>query len=87
MNDLTVRFEVNDDAYYLLGGIEGQVSENLYETMYDFLVGFDVEMQMELADYMVDAVGFGCEHYTGIGHIDDNLKSIYLRIDKELGRI
>ena len=51
------------------------------------MVGLDNDMQFELADYMLDNVLSGHEHYTSIEYIDDNLKSIYLRIDKELERI
>lgn len=87
MNDLTVQFDVDEDAFILLGNIERQISESLYNSIYDFLMGLDKEMQVELVDYIADAVGFGCEHYTNINYIDENLKSIYLRIDKELGRI
>lgn len=87
MNDLTAQFDVDDDAFIMLGNIERQISESLYYTIYDFLMGLDKKMQVELVDNIADAVGFGCEHYTNINHIDENLKSIYLRIDKELGRI
>lgn len=87
VNDLTVQFDVDEDAFILLGNIEQQISESLYYSVYDFLMGLDKEMQVELVDYIADAVGFGCEHYTNINHIDENLKSIYLRIDKELARI
>ena len=86
-SDLKLQFCMNDDAYVMLDSIEGRVSENLHNLMYDFLLGLDYDLQKELADFMVDAVIFGCEHYTDIDHIDEYLKSIYLRIDKELDRI
>ena len=87
LNDLKLQFCMNDDAYVMLDSIDGRVSENLHISMYDFLLGLDMDLQLKLADYMVDAVIFGCEHYTDIDHIDEHLKSIYLRIDKELGII
>ena len=87
LNDLTLQFYVCDDAYVLLDSIESHVSNKLYNSMHDFLLGLDMELQVELADYMVDSVAFGCEHYTNIDYIDEYLKSIYLRIDKELCRI
>ena len=86
-NDLTGLFIVYGPARILLTEVKRRVSKDLYSRICNFLVGLDNDMQFELADYMLDNVLSGHEHYTSIEHIDDNLKSIYLRIDKELGRI
>lgn len=86
-NDLTGLFKVYGPARILLTNVKRRVSKDLYSRICNFLIGLDNDMQLELADYMLDEVMSGHEHYTGIEHIDENLKSIYLRIDKELGRI
>lgn len=87
LNDLTGQFKVYGAARILLTDVKRRVSKDLYFRICNFLIGLDKEMQLELADYMLDEVMGGHEHYTNINHIDENLKSIYLRIDKELGRI
>jgi len=86
-NDLTGLFKVYGLARILLTEVKRRVSKDLYSRICNFLIGLDNDMQLELADYMLDEVMGEYEHYTSIEHIDENLKSIYLRIDKELGRI
>ena len=86
-NDLSMQFEIDDAAYSVFVNIEGRVNDELYNQMYDYMLGFDKEMQLVIADNLLDAVIYGWEHYTYIDHVDDKLKSFYLLIDKELGRI
>ena len=87
MNDLSMQFEVDDAAHSVFANIEGRVNDELYNQMYGYMLGFDKEMQLVIADNLLDAVIYGWEHYTHIDHVDDKLKSFYLLIDKELGRI
>ena len=60
------------------------VSQKLYEDMMDYLLGFNDDMQLEIADNLLDAVCYGWEHYIGIHHIDMKLKSFYLLIEEEM---
>ena len=64
--------------------IEERVSNKLYEDMMDYLLGFNDDMQLEIADNLLDAVCYGWEHYIGISHIDTQMRSFYLLIEKEM---
>lgn len=64
--------------------IEERVSKKLYEDMMDYLLGFTEDMQLEIADNLLDAVCYGWEHYIGIPHIDTNMKDFYLSIEEEI---
>ena len=86
-NDLRMQFEIDETAYSVFVNIEGRVNDELYNQLYDYMLGFDKEMQLVIADNLLDAVIYGWEHYTYIDHVDDKLKSFYLLIDKELVRI
>ena len=87
MNDLSSNFEIDETALSVLTNIEGKVGNDLYNQIYDYLFGFNAEMQLVIADNLLDATCYGWEHYTYINHVDDRLKGFYLLIDKELGRI
>ena len=87
MNNLSMQFEVDEIAYAILSRIQGKVSDELYNQMYDYLQGLDVELQRFLAEDILEEVISGYENYTGIDHVDEKLRIFYFLIDKELGRI
>ena len=72
-------------AESVLENVEERVSKELYDNMKDYLLGFTDDMQLEIADDLLDAVCHGWEHYTGIRHIDEKLNSFYQLIDEEVG--
>lgn len=72
-------------AESVLENVEERVSKELYDEMTDYLYGFTDDMQLEIADDLLDAVCHGWEHYIGIRHIDQKLKHFYQLIDKEVG--
>ena len=55
MNDLSMQFEIDDAAYSVFVNIEGRVNDELYNQMYGYMLGFDKEMQLVIADYLLDA--------------------------------
>lgn len=71
-------------AESVLENVDERVSKELYDEMKDFLYGFTDDIQLAIADNLLDAVCFGWEHYIGIRHIDQKLKSFYQRIDGEV---
>lgn len=64
--------------------IEGRVSDKLYQDMKDYLLGFTDDMQLEIADNLLDAVCHGWQHYINITHIDNQMKCFYLLIEEEM---
>ena len=50
----------------------------------DYLLGFSDDMQLEIADNLLDAVCYGWEHYIHIPHIDNQMKCFYLLIEEEM---
>ena len=71
-------------AQSVLGGIEGRVSKKLYDDMMDYLLGFTKDIQLEIANNLLDAVCYGWEHYIDIAHIDVKMKSFYFLIEEEM---
>ena len=67
-----------------MDGVEERVSKKLYDDMIDFLLGYSDDMQLEIADNLLDAVCHGWQHYIGIRHIDNKMKSFYLLINEEM---
>ena len=83
--DMQAEYPIFCVAESVLENVEERVSKELYDNMKDYLLGFTDDMQLEIADDLLDAVCHGWEHYTGICHIDKKLKSFYQRIDEEVG--
>ena len=83
--DMRPECSIDGTAKFVMECIEGRVSDDLYQDMMNYLLGFTDDMQLEIADDLLDAVCHGWEHYTGICHIDKKLKSFYQRIDEEVG--
>lgn len=56
------------------------IDASLYRELVDALRGFDSEMALEIADDMVDCwSGLGL-HLTGIGHVDELLGKLYIKV-------
>ena len=77
-------YHIDSTAQSVMECIEGRVSDKLYQDMMDYLPGFNDDMQLEIADHLLDAVCHGWQHYIGIPHIDTNMKSFYLLIEEEM---
>ena len=75
---------IGDTTMMVMECIEGRVSDALYQDMMDYLLGFNEDMQLEIADNLLDAVCYGWQHYIGIPHIDTNMMDFYLSIEEEI---
>ena len=82
--DMRVQYPIDGVAKSVLENIEGRVSDKLYQDMMDYLPGFTDDMQLEIADNLLDAVCYGWQHYIGIPHIDTKMKSFYFLIEEEM---
>ena len=77
-------YHIDSTAQSVMECIEGRVSDKLYQDMMDYLPGFNDDMQLEIADNLLDAVCYGWQHYIGIPHIDTKMKSFYFLIEEEM---
>lgn len=75
---------IDGTAQSVMECIEGRVSDKLYQDMMDYLPGFNDDMQLEIADNLLDAVCHGWQHYINIPHIDNKMKYFYLLIEEEI---
>ena len=75
---------IDGTAQSVMECIEGRVSDKLYQDMKDYLLGFTDDMQLEIADNLLDAVCHGWQHYINIPHIDNKMKYFYLLIEEEI---
>ena len=75
---------IDGTAKFVMDCIEGRVSDTLYRDMMDYLLGFSDDMQLEIADNLLDAVCYGWEHYIHIPHIDNKMKGFYMMIEHEM---
>ena len=82
--DMKADCHIDCTAQSLMEIVEGCVSTKLFEDMMDYLLGFTDDMQLEIADNFLDAVCHGWEHYVGIRHIDNAMKSFYVLINEEM---
>ena len=79
--ELNQGYEPDDFCLYLFDmTMPDWIPENLRADMVDALRGDDEDMALEIADNLIDCwSGLGL-HVTGIGHIDDLLGRLYMRI-------
>ena len=82
--DMRPECPIDVTAQSVMECIEGRVSDKLYQDMMDYLLGFTDDMQLEIADNLLDAVCYGWEHYIHIPHIDNNMKGFYMMIEHEM---
>lgn len=82
--DMRHECHINVTAKSVMECIKGRVSKKLYDDMMDYLLGFNDDMQLEIANNLLDAVFHGWEHYIGIPHIDNIMKNFYFLIAEEM---
>ena len=82
--DMRPECRIDGTAQFVMECVKGRVSEKLYHDMKDYLLGFTDDMQLEIADNLLDAVCSGWEHYINIPHIDTKMKNFYLLIEEEM---
>jgi hypothetical protein len=75
---------IDGTAKSVMECIEGRVSDELYQDMMDYLLGYTDDMQLVIADNLLDAVCYGWQHYIGIPHIDMIMFGFYLLIEEEM---
>lgn len=83
--DLNDECGVDSVAFQVLECIEGRVSSALWDLIYNLLLGFSPEMQLEIADDLLDFVCMHKVHTTGCLSVDAVLKSCYMWIAEEQG--
>ena len=82
--DMRPECHIDVTAQSVMECVEGRVSDKLYQDMMDYLLGFTDDMQLEIADNLLDAVCYGWQHYIGIPHIDMIMQGFYLLIEEEI---
>ena len=82
--DMRPECHIDVTAQSVMECVEERVSKKLYEDMMDYLLGFTDDMQLVIADNLLDAVCHGWEHYIGIRHIDNIMKNFYCLINEEM---
>ena len=83
--DLNDECSVDPVALMVLECIEGRVSSALWDSIYNLLLGFSAEMQLEIADDLLDFVCLHKVHTTGCMSVDAVLKTCYRWIAEEQG--
>ena len=82
--DMRVECPIFCVAESVLENVEERERKELYDEMVDYMYGFTENIQLEIANDLLDAVCYAWEHYIGIRHIDQKLKNFYQLIDKEM---
>ena len=82
--DMKTHCHIDCTAQSLMEIVEGHVSPKLFEDMMDYLHGYSDDMQLEIADNLLDAVCYGWRHYIGIPHIDMIMQGFYILIEEEM---
>ena len=83
--NMRAQCRIDITAQSVMECVEPRVSKKLFQDMMDYLLGFTDDMQLVIADNLLDAVCHGWEHYISIPHIDNKMKSFYLLIGEEVG--
>ena len=78
-------FSIDSYAENLMGGFEGKVSPELYELLNEMLLGFNEDMQLEIADDLLDFAHEHVIHKTGCLSVDSVLGACYCWIAEEHG--
>lgn len=78
--DLTDMYGLDSTAAFVLECMEDKVDAELYELMKTTLLGFSSDMQLEMADNLLDFVCSNVMHSTGIYTADYVLAQLYLCI-------
>lgn len=83
--DLSSEYGVDTLALNVLQSLEDKVSSELWEMLFSMMLGFNAEMQLEIADDLAD---FACDHIintTGCFSADTVLVFSYKMIAEEQG--
>lgn len=84
--DLRDQYPVDGTSDSILDCLEGRISDKVITDMREYLRGYSDDMQLEIADNLLDCACGNSIHYTGLTYIDRMLKSWYLIIFEEIGR-
>jgi hypothetical protein len=83
--DLTYKYGIDSTAQFIMDGLEERVSPELLELLNAMLLGFSDDMQLEIADDLLDFVCMHVIHTTGCFSADAVLESCYKWIAEEKG--
>ena len=83
--DLTYKYGIDSTAQFIMDGLEDRVSPELLELLNSMLLGFSDDMQLEIADDLLDFVCMHVIHTTGCLSADAVLESCYKWIADEKG--
>lgn len=83
--NLTCQFCIDSTAQFIMDGLEDRVSPELLELLNAMLLGFSDDMQLEIADDLLDFVCMHVIHTTGCLSADAVLESCYKWIAEEKG--
>lgn len=83
--DLTSVCEIDVTAARLMDFIRCDMSESLFRLLNKMLMGFSAEMQLEIADDLLDFTRGHVIHTTGCLAVDVVLQSCYMWIAEEQG--
>lgn len=84
--NLRAQFPIDGTSASVLQCLEGRVSDRLISDMREYLLGYSDDMQLEIADNLLDCATGQSIHYTGLKYIDRMLKAFYLLIFEEQGK-
>lgn len=83
--DLTYHFSVDGIAQYVMECLEDKVSPKLLDVLNAMLLGFNDDMQLEIADDLLDFAYGQVVHTTGCPSADAVLNACYTWIAEEKG--
>ena len=83
--DLRNEYSIESVAMSILDSLEGKVSPELLEWMKEILLGFNDDMQLEMADNLLDFAHGHVIHTTGCLSADAVLEACYCQIAAEQG--
>lgn len=83
--DLTGLFGIESTAQYVMECLEDKVSSELLELLKQMLLGFSDDMQLEIADNLLDFTCGHVIHTTGCKSADVILAACYICIAAEKG--
>lgn len=83
--NLRDQFPIDSISNSVLDCLEGRVSDRLIKDMREYLRGYSDDMQLEIADDLLDCATGESIHYTGLTYVDRMLKAFYLLICEETG--
>lgn len=81
--DLRSKYGIDIDAMGMLKMLEPQVSEGLYNEIYEKLIGFDAQMQVEMVDALLDYEATQTARKTGCQSVDHVLAGCYIKMTAE----